>query len=199
MHSYNNEEEFSPVAVNRSGTASPPTRSPTAKRHTFHTNSDLEDTEDSEEEQSGRDQNSSGNRKFYVGEVAYIPECNDGSLEENEEQEQNVVMKNTFMIALVVLALGFVTVALISDTEIKRISLEDIKKEFPLQDQDFWLAVDSSLKEVVQFNKPSVFLFLYKNDGESTTERILTDITTYAICIKKTIVLGSQLLYLVKN
>lgn len=167
----------------------------------------MDDTEDSEEEQNENSKNSSNSRSFsknrqlYAGEVAYIPNSNNLSEERGQKQKStSVIMENIGKIALFVVVLCLIFLAVTSNNfvpEKEFIRLEDIQKEFPLQDQDFWLAVDSGLKEVVKFNKPSVFLFLYKQNGESTTERILTNISAYASCFlnnceQKPIILSSK-------
>lgn len=63
------------------------------------------------------------------------------------------------------------------------ISLDSIKKEFPLQDPDFWVALETGLEDVIRFEKPSVFLFLYKEDDQNSIDRILANISSYASCV----------------
>lgn len=98
------------------------------------------------------------------------------------EKDDNFLAITTSKIMIFCGLILFVIIALVLSSS-ENISLDDIKKEFPLQDQDFWLAVESGLNEVVRFEKPSIFLLMYKENGESTTDRLLTNISTYASCV----------------
>lgn len=170
----------------------------------------MDDTEDSEEEEQNESfkntsssRSFSKNRQLYVGEVAYIPQSNNLLEEKGQKQKiTSVVMKNLGKMGFLVFVLCVFALAVTSNNFVSEkefiVRLEDIQKEFPLQDADFWVAVDSGLKEVVEFNKPSVFLFLYKHDDEITTDRLLTSLSTYASCFlnnncqQKPIILSSK-------
>lgn len=190
MHSYNDEEILSPVMLNRSGTASPQTRSPVVARRTLLTTSDVEDTDDSEEEQFG----------YHIAPDCDQPECLSSDDVKSEESgvRSSIMSENKFVIGVVILVIAVIAVVISSENLVtNNVTLDCLKKEFPLQDQDFWIALETGLQEVVRFKKPSVFLFLYKEDGESTTDKLLTNIATYASCVlnncnEKPIVLSSE-------
>lgn len=213
MHSYNDEEILSPIPLNRSGTASPQTRSPVEARRTFLTSSDLEDTDDSEEEQNSTPishKNSSASRSYshdgvhYIGRQAYVPECNipDGSFVDDELKESSrisSIMSEHKLVIFVILVVAAIFAVISSENLITNpVTIDSLKTEFPMQDQDFWIALETGLQEVVRFEKPSVFLFLYKEDDESTTDKMLLNIAMYASCVLnsncdgKPIVLSSE-------
>lgn len=126
-----------------------------------------------------------------------MPNCSDDKLIKKENKGCNPWVFPVVAFIIIWVISQLVTMDNSSAKE-KRVSLEDIKKEFPLQDEDFWISVESGLDDVVKLNKPSVFLFLYTENGEGTTERILRNISTYASCMlnnsceKKAIVLISK-------
>lgn len=196
MHSYE-DENFSPINLDKSDTESPQTLSPYATRRAFLTSSDLDDTDESDDEQfttsvkSNASKSSSSHDIFQKLGKNFVPECNHPDLSsvnsknsEISSTAYRVLSKYKLIIVVLVFLVAIAAVVISSENTIaNRITLDTIKKEFPLQDQDFWIAVETGLQDVITFEKPSVFLFLYKEDDENTTDRILANIATYASCV----------------
>ncbi|KAJ8969694.1 hypothetical protein NQ317_014240 [Molorchus minor] len=61
--------------------------------------------------------------------------------------------------------------------------LEELTKKFPSQIEDFGLTVRVNLYEIVKFNRPKTFLFLYNDDSRTTTDAILSEISKCALSV----------------
>lgn len=70
----------------------------------------------------------------------------------------------------------------VTDEVLPKIEIEDLKNEYPMLEDDFWLALQTGVQEVLKFGKPSVFVLLYKENDREMTERILTNVSSYTSC-----------------
>lgn len=61
-------------------------------------------------------------------------------------------------------------------------SIENLTQNFPSQSQDTWVTIESSIEEILHFNKPSVIIFAYNNNADSTISSLLFNISMYASC-----------------
>ncbi|KAK5649831.1 hypothetical protein RI129_000860 [Pyrocoelia pectoralis] len=85
--------------------------------------------------------------------------------------------------------LGFVIVGVFSyclanmskdEQDCDFISMKEIQEKFPTQSQYTFDAIVSGVNEVKIFNKPSIFLFLYKSDARQTVDNLVQVLARYA-------------------
>jgi len=88
----------------------------------------------------------------------------------------------TLIAALAAFTVGNINSVLPNTTVPKIISIEELKQHYPLQLEDTWIALESGIDEITSFNKPSVFLLLYKNEADRTVNKLLASIGKYATC-----------------
>lgn len=60
------------------------------------------------------------------------------------------------------------------------VSMKEIQEKFPTQPQYTFDAIVSGVNEVKIFNKPSIFLFLYKSDARQTVDNLVQVLARYA-------------------
>lgn len=110
----------------------------------------------------------------------------------NEEHKElfggNVII--SCIIFVILLAGGLLSLVFPSTSESaeslhydNKITIRDLRSNFPLQSEELWNALESGIQEVKNLNKPSVFLFLYEDEAEDTVNKILSDASKYAECI----------------
>lgn len=61
-------------------------------------------------------------------------------------------------------------------------SFLNLSQKYPHQQEDLWYALTSGVDDVVMYNAPSVFLFLYKKESRKTVDHLLNDISLYTEC-----------------
>lgn len=58
-----------------------------------------------------------------------------------------------------------------------------LKGNYMVKDNNFWYAVESSIKDIVEFNKPSVITFLYDGNSKIQLEQFLKELANYTNCL----------------
>ncbi|KAJ8932640.1 hypothetical protein NQ318_015990 [Aromia moschata] len=61
-------------------------------------------------------------------------------------------------------------------------ALGKLSEQFPTQVEDFWLSLGLNIDEILKFNQPKTFLFLYSEESEKTTNRIINEVSKIAVC-----------------
>ena len=111
---------------------------------------------------------------------------------DNDDTDKSFVIQNVFkrfpkycrgaVIAVIVgLVLSYKFILTHEETFLNK--LNDIRDEYRSQSDDLWIYIESSIREVKTFNKPSVLLFVHEQKGEDTVERMLHNISKYANCV----------------
>lgn len=59
-------------------------------------------------------------------------------------------------------------------------------ENYSFEDPNIWYALNSGMEEVVNLNKPSVFVFLYRRTEESKLDSFLTELSEYINCLLNT-------------
>lgn len=59
--------------------------------------------------------------------------------------------------------------------------IEEFKRTVPSY-SNTWYAIENGIQEILNFNKPSVFVILYKQTDENDLDRFLKNVSEYSIC-----------------
>jgi len=96
---------------------------------------------------------------------------------------QQKVRKNNNLIYVILAILLFGTVFgfYIFKSGIK-CYMGEAKDNFSSESEDVHITLDSGLNEVISFNKPSVFLYMYKNKPDEEVGELLRHIASFASC-----------------
>lgn len=81
------------------------------------------------------------------------------------------------------LILGLVFSQMNFSTEnVANCELNDLKQEFPLENKNIWYAIESGINEIVNLEKPSVFIFLYQENDRNKLNSFLKYLSEYSNC-----------------
>ncbi|RZC41333.1 LAP1C domain containing protein [Asbolus verrucosus] len=64
----------------------------------------------------------------------------------------------------------------------KKIDIQELKTNFPRQDEYLWLAFESGVQDVKYLNRPSTFILLYQEEAQKTLANLLQQLSKYAVC-----------------
>lgn len=187
MHCYDEEDDpLSPIArENRSQTLSPKTRRSYSPGHKSDSGSEAEGSSESEDERHKQRKYTTSLKCARESKISYSSDVLLSNKCVEEKHNINCNYSNMgFLIAFLILVIAILLVCGYGTTnKSEMLTIKDLKSKFPLQNDDIWSALESGIKDVITFNKPSVFILLYKFDGEETIERILKNISAYASCL----------------
>ncbi|KAF5285402.1 hypothetical protein FQA39_LY16656 [Lamprigera yunnana] len=136
--------------------------------------STIEENDYSEDFSETETTNSTGTSKTPVDLISESRKSNQSSLEK--------IQLWLGIISFVVAAFMIMKLTT-SDTKVNSCSFVEIQQNFSTQTPYTWEALESGIKDIKQFNKPSVFIFLYDEDASKAVDLLIQSLSRYASCV----------------
>lgn len=58
----------------------------------------------------------------------------------------------------------------------------DLQEKYASQEEDFWISIQVLIEDSKRYNQPKCLMLLYNNETANTIERLLSELSNYALC-----------------